>query len=270
MLDAEKIAKINIAKAYYYFFLHQLLLSKSSGFVQADELSSIFFAAYKFKPDSPSGGTHIKFIALTTLDFARNRYATVIEDDFADTYLEANEATENLGGHAKFNEIVEKYENLGSEGYAWLRSAFFKIGRAFSVEELNEYQKLTESKDEAEPVIANFSDTPNEEDNEIDSWSPLQINREDASTKSAIEATESALKEIESSNGYAATEPEERNAIVLTIRGTLDAIKTGFPSKPAIISGLLAPLKFIAKKFSEASMGEAAKIAVAAIIKWLF
>jgi hypothetical protein len=78
------------------------------------------------------------------------------------------------------------------------------------------------------------------------------------------------LKEIEENNGYAVTEPNERNSIVETIRGTLAALKTGFSSQTAVIAGLQAPLRFIAKKFGEASMGETAKIAVAALVKWLF
>jgi hypothetical protein len=101
-------------------------------------------------------------------------------------------------------------------------------------------------------------------------WEPLPLERHTQEAIEAIETTEAALREIEQNNGYASTEPDERNGIVESIKGTLRAIKGGFPSKNVIVAGLLAPLKFIAKKFSEASMGEAAKIAVAALIKWLF
>jgi hypothetical protein len=46
-------------------------------------------------------------------------------------------------------------------------------------------------------------------------------------------------------------------------------LKAGFPSRQAIIAGLVAPFRYIAKKFGEATVGEAAKIAAAAIVKWL-
>lgn len=101
-------------------------------------------------------------------------------------------------------------------------------------------------------------------------WEPMPLDRDTAEGKEALQQTELALKEIEQNNGYASTDPDERNGIVETIKGSLTAIKFGFPSKQVVIVGLLAPLRFIAKKFSEASMGEAAKTAVAALIKWLF
>jgi hypothetical protein len=103
-----------------------------------------------------------------------------------------------------------------------------------------------------------------------DKWEPLPIDRESPEVKDVIAASENALKEIEQSNGYADEHSQERNGVVENIKGTLSALKKGMPSRQAIISGLLAPLKFIAEKFSSATMGEAAKIAVAAITKWLF
>jgi hypothetical protein len=51
----------------------------------------------------------------------------------------------------------------------------------------------------------------------------LPIERDSPQARAAIEFSEAALKEIEQSNGYASTEPDERNGIVETIKGTLNA-----------------------------------------------
>jgi hypothetical protein len=102
-----------------------------------------------------------------------------------------------------------------------------------------------------------------------DEWQPIPIDRTTPQAIDAIDKSESALREIEQSNGYAASDPDERNSIVETIRGTLATLKSGIISRKAIIAGLLAPFRYIAKKFGEATLGEAAKTAASAIVKWL-
>jgi hypothetical protein len=107
------------------------------------------------------------------------------------------------------------------------------------------------------------------EKNDSDEWEPLPLDRSSAAYAEAIEASEAALKEIEVSNGYASSEPDERNAIVSTIKGTLEAIKTGFPSKRAIVHGILKPIEYVAKKFPDAAIGTVARIAVTKLLAWL-
>ena len=102
-----------------------------------------------------------------------------------------------------------------------------------------------------------------------DVWEPLPLDRESSEFKEAMGYSDFALDQIASNNGYAATEPEERNGIVETIRGTIKAIWSGFPSRSQIHAGLIAPLKFIVRKFGDAAMGEAAKQALIAIATWL-
>jgi len=269
MPTENQFSKIEKAKIYYYFFVSEFLVSYASGYVRTGTLYPKFLEMFGMNQASPKNEIHRQFIAFAIQDFSRMQYSDVIEDDFAEAYIRANDDTAELRGDPVFQKFSEKYQDLDNSAREWLTSAFYTIANSFSIDELTEYQKEMDS-NEAATVLSDFADDAYNAGDEIDAWSPLQINREDPSIRKAIEAAESALKEIESSNGYAVAEAEERNAVVSTIRGTLDAIKTGFPSKPAIISGLLAPLKFIAKKFSEASMGEAAKIAVAAIVKWLF
>lgn len=138
-----------------------------------------------------------------------------------------------------------------------------------SKEGIDRVDKLTD--EQFEIILRDIELNPTAPPKELkdDEWEPLPLDRESSEAKTAIEKSEIALKEIENSNGYAASAPEERNGIVETIKGTLAAIKTGFPSRQAIVAGLIAPFKFIAKKFGEASMGELATQAVAALVKWL-
>ena len=104
---------------------------------------------------------------------------------------------------------------------------------------------------------------------DLDGWEPLNVEFESPIVSEAITASEMALEVIEGNNGYAQSEPEERNSIVSAIKGTLEAVKAGRPGKKLIIEGILAPLKYIAKKFTDAAMGKAAQAAVLALAKWL-
>lgn len=150
--------------------------------------------------------------------------------------------------------VFKKYVSAGERRLDWLNEALDRIN------------ELLSGSSDADSQTVEVGTEIEEEDR----WEPLPISREDESYKAAIESAEKALEVIEQNNGYAATHPEERNGIVHTIRGTLDAIKNGTPSRTAIIEGLLKPFKFVAGKFSEGVMSEFAKVAVAAIIKWLF
>lgn len=106
-------------------------------------------------------------------------------------------------------------------------------------------------------------------DERADSWEPLPIDRNSPSYKTMIEAAESAVREVEKSNGYATSEPDERAGILAAMQGTIKSIKEGLPSRALIVAGLLAPLRRLADKFSSASIGELAKRAVEALIAWL-
>ena len=82
-------------------------------------------------------------------------------------------------------------------------------------------------------------------------------------------AEEEALETIQSDNGYAATEPEERNSIVWTIGAGVNALKEGLITKDQAQTLLLKPFKYLAKKFPDAIIGVSAKDAATAIWDWL-
>jgi hypothetical protein len=91
-----------------------------------------------------------------------------------------------------------------------------------------------------------------------DSWEPLPLDRQSTEFAKAIEATDAALKEIESSNGYADSNQIERDSIVDTLKANLGLLRSGLISKGQIVEGLIRPLKYIGTKFAEASIGELA------------
>jgi hypothetical protein len=121
-------------------------------------------------------------------------------------------------------------------------------------------------------VDANLTDYASIKNNDVvdqDTWLPLPIDRELPEYMDALKATEKAIQDIESNNGYASSEPEERNTVVETTKGTLAALKNGALSKGSVIESLLKPLKYISKKFGDSLMGVSAKEAVTALLKWL-
>jgi hypothetical protein len=91
-----------------------------------------------------------------------------------------------------------------------------------------------------------------------DFWEPLALDRQSTEFAKAIEATDTALKEIEGSNGYADSNQIERNSIVDMVKANLDLLRTGLISKGQIIEGLIKPLRYIGTKSAEASIGELA------------
>ena len=110
-------------------------------------------------------------------------------------------------------------------------------------------------------------DTDESRDDDI--WEPLKIDRGTREYGEAVAAVEEALGVIESDNGYAASEPEERNQIIWSIREGIRTIKENLPSYAQIQSMVEQPLRFISKKFAETAMGEIAKKALGYLFTWL-
>lgn len=127
-------------------------------------------------------------------------------------------------------------------GYPWITSALKKINSNLQ----NGFEDL-EFKSELSNDISDSE------------WYPLPIEREDPLFQEGLKAVEEALKIIEYDNGYAANEPEERNAILASAKGTVEALKDGNPSKESVSATLITPFKYLAKKFGDGIIGAAAK-----------
>jgi len=104
--------------------------------------------------------------------------------------------------------------------------------------------------------------------NDGDSWEPLIIERQEPAYAEALAKTETAVKAVRSDNGYAATQPGERNEVVKTLETGVEALKNEQPSKGRLRALLGRPLRYLADKFAGGAIGESAKQALEALIKW--
>lgn len=235
---------------YYACYIAQSLGDNSS--ITLDELRRLSYVN-----SSPFESAHFRLdnrdcIADAAEYLADNGLIKFIPDEFGpDILVRASTFYENWEAlRQDESSVFYKHALAAHNGDDWIGSALDAINK-----QLNEIE-LESGEGEAEATA--------------DEWEPLTIERESDSFRSAMEAAEKALETIEQNNGYATTDPEERDGIVNTLRGTLDALKRGRPSRGAVVEGMLSPLKYISKKFSDSVMGEIAKVAVTALIKWLF
>ena len=102
-----------------------------------------------------------------------------------------------------------------------------------------------------------------------DRWEPLKIDRDAPEFQEAAKALEEAVSTVESDNGYAASQPDERDEIVWSLKEGLVAINDKLPSYAQVRAMIIAPLRFLMKKFAETTIGEIAKTALGKILTWL-
>ena len=255
---------LDLAREYFSFALSLLTQSIPDEFVPVWQINNHFRKEYKVVQSQDQSQTLTRLVDAVLDHCKLNGNCDIVRDDFAPTYVKLNrEAIEDHFSTTQL-ELFRKYSSLGKTGHDWLCSALARILNSTTAQEIDEHFPRLYGRDQVET-------NPDHDDmvNSTDTWAPLQIDRQNEAYRQAIELTETAVATIESSNGYASSEPEERNGIVATLRGSLELIKTGFPSKEVIKQTLLAPIQYIARKFVDSAMGEVAKAAAAAIIKWL-
>lgn len=100
-------------------------------------------------------------------------------------------------------------------------------------------------------------------------WEPLLIDRESPHFDAAANELENVIEVIEGDNGYADSEPDERNHIVASLRHGLERMREGLPSLQQVRGLILGPLNFVAQKFVGTAMGVASKAAIEKIIQWI-
>lgn len=181
--------------------------------------------------------------------------AKIIKDDFGPTVVELEGSTE--GKFIDSSNAINYLSDIFSD------SPFYKANRYGLEWILAAIDEIDKSPNQAPSIDVDSEQLSNDE------WQPLPIDREDEHFVEALEAIEEAIEAIEGDNGYAATEPEERNGILYSAKGTLQALKEGTPSREQLISSLLKPFNYIAKKFGDGIIGVAAKKAADLIFSFL-
>jgi hypothetical protein len=186
-----------------------------------------------------------------------------------------NFAIKNLRKRNFIVQVGTASGNLGceitQEGYVYVRYRLSLSDSAISQysSDANWLSRDEQPSDDAPEVKENYEEPVALKNKDDDIWEPLPVDREVQEFKEADEAVEIALSEIEGNNGYAESEPKERNHIVFSIREGLRQMREGLPSRAQVVANLIEPLKKIAKKFSDAAMGIAAKASVEKLLAWL-
>jgi hypothetical protein len=253
------------AVQYYACYIYHLI--PGEGAVTIDELVDL--SSY----EDPFGSSvprlrHPQLILDGLQLLADKKILEFVRDDFGPDIIMFHDSGPLESLKADKNSPFFKYQLARNAGGSWIQKAIdalnTKIDRDSKSDPKTE-SGIIETRGAEASTIATRSRSAEDEP-----WEPLKIDRADVEYQTAVEVSEKAIETIEQNNGYAASEPEERNGIIKVMRGTLDAIKEGTPSRAAVKAGLLQPLRYIAKKFSDSAMGEVAKVAIGALIKYFF
>lgn len=116
--------------------------------------------------------------------------------------------------------------------------------------------KVLESPEEADVVVAHDAE---------DAWAPLPLDRTSLGYEEAVRSLEKVRDEFRGENGFASESPEKKLAILETLNHGIEVLKTKVITAITLDTLLFQPLKFILKTFGTASVGEAAKLAIAAL-----
>jgi hypothetical protein len=263
--EDEKTEKVRLAVKYYYLPLRSVLISDPT-YQTVQAVVSEVLSDLGFEKDA-NYDTHRSFIIQALADFYRLGLCDLISDDFADQFVRSNAKTAEHIPQDDFKKIEERFLSLGDSGHEWLASALSRISKQFKPEDLKLLKQKRPNKDSSAETQ---EPTEKRTASELDQWEPIKLDRKSSKFEEAVGAAEAALREIEGSNGYASSEPEERNGLVATVKGSIEALKEGTPSRQSIVYGLIKPLEYIVKKFTDSTMGEIAKIAVAKLTALLF
>jgi AraC-like DNA-binding protein len=115
--------------------------------------------------------------------------------------------------------------------------------------------------DDVDDLLVELSD-----DNREDTWTPTVVELTEENAERAISELEQAIEEIAANNGYASSEPAERNAILGSLRSGIDALKSRVFTKSFFIEAVQKPLAYLSKKFTDSAIGLAAKKALEVLV----
>ncbi|RDI59187.1 hypothetical protein [Microvirga subterranea] len=108
-----------------------------------------------------------------------------------------------------------------------------------------------------------------EERQDVESWSPLQIDYESPDFKETLKVLEESYEVIRSDNGFAAQYPAQREGILNSLDEGISWLKSKRPSPQLVSYLLINPLQWIASAFGKSALGEAGKRAAEKLIHFL-
>lgn len=169
---------------------------------------------------------------------------TRITDDFGPTiFIRQDSAFNNYSDWVLEEDgIARKFDALGIQKLAWLRSALTKINETF-------ISKEGASSDE---------------------WQPIPVDRSNPEYQATEKKLDEALNAIRSDNGFADTFPDERNQVVSALETGLKIFRENSTVHVTYFKAfIIDPLAAAIRRLKDNAAGVAATVAKAATIKWL-
>ncbi len=102
-----------------------------------------------------------------------------------------------------------------------------------------------------------------------DQWEPLPLDRDQPLLRSAMDAVDTAINDIRSDNGYAATAPDEREYVLEGLTPFQQRLRTASSIAMPFIQTAIDRLAIVVRRLGESAVGESAKAARAAIFEWV-
>lgn len=132
---------------------------------------------------------------------------------------------------------------LGDKGEPWLKSCL---------------RQISDSRQDG--LAEDFSEHAEQE------WEPLPLKFDEDRLNEAEVAVAEVVAEVRENNGYAATEPVERDTVLATLETGQTALGARKFTRATIVATLERTLAYLAKKFTDSAIGLAAKKALEAVL----
>lgn len=187
---------------------------------------------------------HIDILEIALGILVDRQILTRITDDFGPTvFIRQDSAFNNYKDWvSEADGIARKFDALGIQSRAWLRSALMKINKTFISEEK-----------------ASF-----------DEWQPIPVDRSNPEYQETEKKLDEALNVIRSDNGFADTFPDERNQVVSALETGLKIFRENSTVHVTYFRAfIIDPLTAAISRLKDNAAGTAAAIAKGAAIKWL-
>jgi hypothetical protein len=260
--------RLERAKLYYFLAMREVLLQEGDDFRDSSEVHQSIIQEHLDLAGRPSVLAKSEVLFKICLDdFIGAGWVESIGDEFAPLYVRKSASlTDGPMLDATFQQLYDKFEQLGDAQYEWLSSALTAAVDSFKLEQLN--TSLADRSLGSEP-------RQGEDSNSFasavdDGWSPIPLERDDPKQASALRALERAIEEIRGGNGYAATAPEEKAFVQDKLLAVTKRLKEDSQISWMYLSEFaFKPLGIIIKRFGGAAVGVAAVAAKEALVSWL-
>jgi hypothetical protein len=191
----------------------------------------------------------------------KHKAISVIEDAFGPTIWQKTESLDRLADQLENSpESVFFRARVSGDPKSWLYAALQSVN-------LTAGELQITSADFAAEAVADFTARAFEKAAETDppdEWAPITIDQSDPVVAEATKQLNAAAEAIEQDNGYSVTHPQERDAVVLNLKGGLEKLKSGVVSNGWMRRTVWA-LKQASGRFASTVKGQMIDGALAAI-----